>query len=162
MNEIPERLSSLQTFLFKFIFPSLWIGGFSTSTAAMWGSFLSGNNPNGAASEIKYVFFALTIAGSAYIYWSCIRLKRVRMDCHFLFISNYVKEIKVPLSMVKSVSEFRWDNAHPVTIRFMRPIDFGSSIIFMPKVRFFGFWSSHPVVERIRSAAKLNCQASKS
>ncbi|MDR3411632.1 MAG: hypothetical protein P4L87_11940 [Formivibrio sp.] len=157
MSEIPERLSSLQTFIFKFIFPVVWIGGFSTGTVAMWVSFLSGNKPNGAPSEIKYVFLALTIAGSAYIYWSCIRLKRVRMDRQFLYISNYAQEIKVPLSMAESVSEFRWDNAHPVTIHFVRPTEFGSSITFMPKVRLFGFWSSHPVVEQIRSAAKLHC-----
>jgi hypothetical protein len=33
-----------------------------------------------------------------------------------------------------------------------RETDFGSQIVFMPKVRWFAFFSSHPVVADIRNA----------
>jgi len=155
MEPVPETLSSLQTFIFKFIFPVFWISGFSVGTGMMWIPVLSGQRGDASPPELKFVFLAITIAGSAYIYWSCIRLKRVRMDGQFLYLSNYLREIQVPLAAVESVTEFRWENSHPVTIHFVRPTEFGSSVTFMPKMRPFGFFSSHPVVGRIRAAAKL-------
>jgi hypothetical protein len=43
-------------------------------------------------------------------------------------------------------------NIHPVTIVFRSETAFGSQIVFMPESRWFGFWSSHPVVEEIQNA----------
>lgn len=156
MDLTPERLSSLQTFFFKFIFSLIWIGGIASATSSMWIAYIFGHKSDGGPPEMKFVLLAMTIAGSAYIYWSCIRLKKVRMDQQFLYISNYIHEIQVPLSMVERVTEFRWDNTHPVTIHFVRATEFGQSITFMPKIRVFGFLSSHPVVDKIRTAANLN------
>jgi len=75
------------------------------------------------------------------------------MDDRALYISNYAKEIAVPLANVAEVTENRWINIHPVTITFHSDTAFGSQIVFMPKTRWFGFWSSHPVVDEIRTAA---------
>ena len=74
------------------------------------------------------------------------------MDDQALYISNYSKEIVVPLANVADVSENRWVNTHPVTIQFHSETEFGTHVKFMPKVRWFGGWSSHPVVEEIRMA----------
>jgi hypothetical protein len=74
------------------------------------------------------------------------------MDDRALYISNYVREIVVPLANVAEVSENRWINIHPVTLAFYTDTELGSRIVFMPKVRWFAFWSSHPVVEDIRRA----------
>jgi len=152
-----RTLSSAQTFLMKFVFPVLWIGGFAAGTTAM---FLAGEGQYDGAgqpppSEMKWIFLLVTLAGSAFIYWCCVRLKRVSIDGSSLVISNYLKEIVVPLRELERVSENRWINIHPVTLSFRRETDFGRSVVFMPRMRLFSFLSSHPVVEEIRTAARL-------
>lgn len=143
----PRTLSSMQTFLMKVVFPVIWIGGFGFGTVGMWLGA-------GAPAFLKWQFLVTWIAGSAFILWSCGRLKRVRIDREFLYVSNYRREIAVPLSMIEAVTENRWINIHPVTVRFRVPTEFGQTITFMPTARFFG-WSSHPVVQELREAAHL-------
>jgi hypothetical protein len=151
VNEPKEDLSSDWTYIYKFIFPIFWIGGFGIGTISMWSS-----PNNGIPLSDRFTFLAAWLLGSAYIYWTCIRLKAVWIDDNFLYISNTRKRCQVPLAQITKVTEWRWDNAHPVTVHFAQPTEFGASIVFMPKVRMFGFWSSHPVVARIREAAKLS------
>ena len=138
----------------KFIFPPLWIGGFAIGTASLFLAPSTWTDANGASPDLgtKWIFLLGTIVGSAFIWWSCMRLKRVRMDDRTLYISNYRDEIAVPLVSVAEVTENRWLNIHPVTIEFHHETDFGARIVFMPKNRWFGFWSSHPVVKEIRAA----------
>ena len=82
-----------------------------------------------------------------------MRLKRVCLDDKAIYISNYLKEIRVPLKNVIGVSENRWINIHPVTLTFRDETHFGLSVVFMPTVR-FSFLSSHPVVSEIRMAVE--------
>jgi len=42
-----------------------------------------------------------------------------------------------------------------VTLSFCRETDFGKSVVFMPRMRWFSFLSSHPVVDELRAAAGL-------
>jgi hypothetical protein len=76
------------------------------------------------------------------------------MDSEALYISNYRQEIRVMLHDVSAVSEIRWVNIHPVTVEFCRDSAFGSHIVFMPKVRWWGAWRSHPIVAELRDAAR--------
>ena len=87
-----------------------------------------------------------------FIYWWCARLMRVVMTDRELRISNYLREIVVPLSDVDQVTENRWVNGHPVTVQFVRRTDFGHRIVFMPRVRPFALFSSHPIVAELRAA----------
>jgi len=150
-----ERLSSRWTFFFKFLFGPLWIGGFAAGTATLWIHAWLGDPGNAAPPGLRWGFLAATVLGSAFIYWSCIRLKEVRMDSRFLYLSNFSREIQVPLSQIVDVREFRLDNSHPITLTFSPPTEFGSRIVFMPRIRLIGLWSSHPVVGRLREAANL-------
>jgi len=74
------------TFLGKLIFPTLWIMGFGFATLVTF------------AANDRYFpqFLVFWIAGIVVIYFSCIRMKRVRRDEGALYISNYLKEIRVP------------------------------------------------------------------
>jgi len=67
-----------------------------------------------------------------------------------LHVSNFRKEIVVPLTFIESVTENRWINVHPVTIHFRGETEFGRKISFMPKARMMFFRSSHPVVGELR------------
>ncbi len=150
----PRRLSSAQTFLTKIVLPVVWIGGFALATASlfftpgMWQGDGLPRDPN-----LRWLFLGITLVGGYFIGWSCVRLKRVRMDDQMLYVSNYVTEIAVPLANVARVSENRWLRDHPVTIEFYTETEFGARIVFMPKTRWWGSWSSHPVVQEIRTAA---------
>ena len=63
-----------------------------------------------------------------------------------------VRARTIPLSEISDVTENVWINIHPVTIHLRAPSEFGSRIVFMPKVRFFDF-SSHPVVNELKGIA---------
>jgi hypothetical protein len=119
-------LSSATTFWLKFVFPWIWI------------------------------FLAAWLAGIVFILWICADLKRVRMDQDTLYISNFRREIAVPLSEIDSVAENRWINIHPVAIVFRHPTELGGRITFMPTVRMFELtWAPHPVVAQLRMAAYM-------
>ena len=148
-----RTLSSAQTFLVKFVFPIVWISGFGLGTLALWAGAFNGSAGNGPPHEMKLQFLAMWIAGTAFILWCCAGLKKVRIDQDSLYISNFRKEIVVPLSSIGSVTENRWINIHPVTIHFRAPTEFGNKVTFMPKARFFGLWRSHPVIGELRGAA---------
>src|SRR5512142_460229 len=156
MDHEPYTISSAQTFVMKFIFPAVWIGGFAATTLSLFLFPNSWHDADGGPTDpsLKWFFLVATILGTAFIWWACVRLKRVRMDTKFLYISNYSTEIVVPLANVSEVTENRWVNSHPVTIHFHSDSEFGTQVTFMPKIRWFAFWSSHPVVDEIRRAVE--------
>ena len=149
----PRTLSSAQTFLSKFVFPAVWITGFGIATLSMWINPIAGHSANAASGDMRTQFLGFWIAGSAFILWLSAGLKRVRIDREFLYVSNYRREIAIPLSQIREVTENRWINTHPVTIHFRTITEFGVKITFMPTMRWFALWSSHPVVQELRSAA---------
>ena len=151
-----RSISSPLTFFYKWIFSFLWITGFGTGTTAMVFSENQFHDKLGASpsSGMRWQFLIIWIVGSFFIWWFCMRLKRIRLDDKDLYISNYFKEIRVPLEGVVGVSENRWINIHPVTLIFKNKTQFGLSVVFMPTVRWFSFFSSHPVVAEIRRAAE--------
>jgi hypothetical protein len=150
---VPRTISSAQTFLMKVVFPVIWIGGFGFGTAMLFraGDRLGDRPP---PPDMKWAFLAGLIAGSIAIYWWCVRLMRVVMTDRELRISNYLREIVVPLSDVDQVTENRWVNLHPVTVQFVRRTDFGHRIVFMPKARPFALFSPHPIVAELRAAVE--------
>ncbi len=142
-----ERLSSLQTFFCKFIFPPIWIGAFGLGVM---------NSRLGADPKAWPPLFVAWIVGSGFIYWSCIRLKKVSIDDQHLYVSNYFQEIAIPFSFIGDVTDNRWLNSHPVTIHFKGQTEFGDKIAFMPPVRFIPFVSPHPVVARLKHLAMIS------
>jgi hypothetical protein len=136
-------LSSRLTFITKTIFPAFWIAGFGALTALFWVG-------RGLQAETGWLFLTAWIAGTLSFLWWCIPLKKVRVDGNALYVSNFRKEIVVPLTFIESVTENRWINVHPVTIHFRGDTEFGRKISFMPKSRVMFFWSSHPVVDELR------------
>ena len=135
----------------KFVVPALWIAGFGFGNAMLFRASERFGNPP-PPPEMKRHFLAGLLVGSIVMYWWCMRLMRVVMTDRELRISNYRREIVVPLSDVDEVTENRWVSVHPVTIQFVRRTDFGHRIVFMPKSRPFALFSSHPIVAELRAA----------
>jgi hypothetical protein len=141
------------TFFYKLIFPILWIGGFGVGTVGLFGGVFTGSQGEAPPDTMKWQFLAILVLGSAFIYWACVRLKRVTLRDGDLLISNFRNSVVVPIADVERVTENRWINIHPVTLHLSRETEFGKKVVFMPKIRFWGFLSSHPVVQELREAA---------
>ena len=138
----------------KFVVPVVWIGGFGFGTALLFRAGARFGDRPPPPEEMKWLFLAGLLVGSIVMYWWCMRLMRVVMTDRELRISNYRREIVVPLSDVDEVTENRWVNIHPVTVQFVRRTDFGHRIVFMPKARPFALFSSHPIVAELRAAVE--------
>ncbi len=138
-----RTISSSMTVIYKFVFPTVWIGGFVAGTVAM---FI-------ADMPQKWHFLGALILGGSIIGWLCVPLKRVEIDGAELVVSNFFRTIRVPLLDISRVTENVLINIHPVWIYFSSPTEFGTKILFMPTSRWFAFFSSHPIVGELRSLA---------
>jgi len=141
-----RTISSAQTYFVKFIFPALWIAGFGAGVASVW--LLP------APPQMRAIFSLVWLIGGAIIWRTSAPLKKVQLEGDALIVSNYLRETRVPLSEIQEVTENRWINIRPVTIRFRSDTEFGASITFMPKVRPFLFLRSHPIVAELRELAR--------
>jgi expansin (peptidoglycan-binding protein) len=155
MTHTPSTtLSSAQTLLMKLVFPTLWISMFGLGTLALWANVLRSHGDQAPPDAMKWSFLAAWIVGTFFILKLCAGLKRIKVDSRHLYISNYLREITVPLTQIENVTENSWINIHPVTIHFRGDTEFGQRVTFMPKVRYFGGWRSHPVVDELNLLAK--------
>ncbi len=118
------RLSNRVTFFYKFIVPTLsYIAGiiinyilFSTDNYPLFG----------------LLFVALSTAyGFLFYIHTFYRIKVVSLDIKYLYVSNFRKEIKIPLKNIKDV-EFSRPFAR---INFKVPTEFGSYITYAIKYK---------------------------
>jgi hypothetical protein len=132
----------------KFLFPTIWILGFGLGSFLLW---------SGAAKDTvppPFGFFVAWIAGTAFILWANVGLKRIRVDERQLYVSNYLRETSVPFSAIADIKQNRWLSTRPITIRFKDATRFGDKVTFMPKQR-LNFWSDDPTVSELRKLARL-------
>jgi hypothetical protein len=154
-------LSSAFTLFMKYLFPTIWISGFGLAAVTIMLNHLQDQaqgRPENPHAPPPFVFFAIWLIGSAFLLFFCRSIKRVETDDTNLYVSNFFQEVKVPLSNVEAVTECRWINQRPVTIHFRTPTSLGKSVMFIPRQRMFGFFSTHPVVLELRRLAALQYQ----
>jgi hypothetical protein len=82
---------------------------------------------------------------------TCLGLKRVALTEDALHVSNFRREIVVPLREVVSVRHARL-GLRAIVVRLVRETEFGSSIAFLPKRSFGRFLWHSPIVDRLRDA----------
>jgi hypothetical protein len=149
-----RTISSRQTFFAKFVVSAIWIIGFGCGTLALWVISSTPTREEGSPpTEMKWLFLFAWLLGIATFSYIGFRVKRVRIDDEHLLISNYVREIRIPFRDLEEVTENRWWNHHPVTLHLRSESVFGTKIVFMPKMRLLGFWTSHPIVKELRQLA---------
>src|SRR5262245_16793238 len=135
-----ETVSSSLTFLYKFIFTTVGSAGSGLLTVAI---FLN-RKPE------AMLFAAAWAIATAVLWLMCARLKRVKLDGATLVISNYRREITVPVSEIADVRQNRLINLRPVTITFRKETPFGGAVTFMPRMS-RGLFSDADIVTRLRS-----------
>lgn len=88
------------------------------------------------------------------MYFTVMRYKKVSVDDSFLYVSNYRKEIKIPLSGIGDVTEIKWVRTRPVTIHLKTDSEFGRKIVFTPKMNGFRIFADNPIVAELKESAK--------
>jgi hypothetical protein len=158
-----RTLSSPQTFLIKFALPAFWICVGGIVPVLMCLGPPGGKGPTAEPFDAKIAFLGPWLAGCLFVLWICARLKRVRVDDRLIYISNYLKEISLPLSAIADVTEnglIHIFHSDPITVRFRRNTEFGEKITFVPvtskrSLDFDPFgWTSHLVVDELRQLAR--------
>lgn len=142
-----REISSSGTFYYKIILPVILLICTAALPTAVY--FDGANGHSSAAVSLFLYLLACTVI-------FCLiakKFKKVSLDDNFLYVSNYLKEITIPLSNIADVTEIKWLRGHPVTIHLNPASEFGKKITFLSKFRFS--FKSHPVVTELKELAKI-------
>lgn len=150
MQAEPRTLSSPATFVLKFVLPIAFGTSFGTGTLLLYLQPTSWQAP--LSPQDKLMILGAGALGLAFIWWFGGSLKRVRMDDTALYVSNYSKEIAVPLTEVTDVTQSWGASVNPVTIAFRSATEFGTSVEFIPELRWGSLLGSPPVTKEIQAA----------
>jgi hypothetical protein len=87
--------------------------------------------------------------------WACLwasRLKVASVDKENLYVSDWMKEISIPLEEIDHV----WDmtGGYPVFVNLKSTSEFGRRIVFIAPVNPLLMFSSHPVAKELRELVK--------
>jgi len=143
----PRVLSAGHTPLIKWGLPGLILAE-GISFVIGWVRLLQTDGP---VAPAIYGYVAICAALFPVAAWACLGLKRVALTEGSLLISNFRREIVVPLRDVASVGRTVL-GLNAVVIDFARDTAFGRRIKFLPRRRFLWFAWTHPVVDRLRDA----------
>ncbi len=108
----------------------------------------------------KFIFLFLTFGSMIIFYFTIFKYKRVWIDESFMYVSNHLKEIKIPLSHISDVTEIAYIRGHPITIHLTTPSEFGKKITFTPKANGFRFFSANPLVNELKGLAGMKTDQS--
>ena len=141
-----KEISSSQTFLFKVLFPCLWI------PSSGFFCFKFGFD----AGRLDWFVLLNWIGASIFVVWYTARLKSVRIDDDLLYIKDYRREISTPVTNITDVTESTWSNPQSITLSLREATEFGDEITFISQERFLAFWRAHPSVEELKKFARLD------
>jgi hypothetical protein len=141
-----RKLSSRQTALAKFVIPAAIFAAAAALLAIFFAVPLLSDEPFtlGGALISLVVTGVLVWWGSAFV-----SLKTVSLDGQQLWVSNYMKEIAIPLSEVKEVAEVKQFKQKLIVLSLKRPTEFGREIKFLPRAQ-PRLWQEHSVVGDLR------------
>ena len=143
----PRVISAGHTPLIKWGLPGLILAE-GVAFVIGWVRLLQTDEP---VAPIVYAYIAVAAALFPWAAWACLGLKRVALTASDLQISNFRREIVVPLRDVASVGRTVL-GLNAIVIDFARDTAFGRRIKFLPRRRFSWFTWTHPVVDRLRVA----------
>jgi len=145
-------ISSRTTFVYKFIFPAIWIPlfGFVAYVALSAGK-------SGAGDKTVGIIMATTwVVVSAFLLRLVLSLMRVQLRDGRIYASNYRREIEIAPGEIESVTQNVWMNVRPITLHLRHESSFGRRIRFLPPSRvIFTFWKEDPIVDQLRRFAGL-------
>lgn len=140
-----QHVSSSLTLFFKYGFPIGWAVFFGTMTIAFW---LSDDLNVVAGLPIGTFRILITLSfllGLALLYWALMRIKRVEMDDHFFYVTNYFKNVRYPYHQIEKIKEKDYLLFKTIHIYLKQAATFGKKITFISsRDRFDLFLKEHP------------------
>jgi len=147
-----QHVSSSFTLFLKYGFTTGFIVFFGAMTVAFWfvDSFSSVSGL--PINTFRLLLTALFILGLVFLYWATMRLKRVEMDEHFFYVTNYFKNVRYPYHQIEKIVEKDYVLFRSVHIHLKKAATFGKKISFVAsQERFNTFLKEHPeVVEQLK------------
>lgn len=149
-----KKLSSDMTWIMKYGFGCLWVGGFGLGTLSTF--VFSGLDTQGAEiGEFKWMFLLIWIVATAVIYWAVARLKNVHLEGHEFVISSLREEIRINVGDVKKVTGSIMFSPELAWLHLETDTKFGNKIQFMPPIRFLSIgFTRHPLVKELDELVK--------
>jgi hypothetical protein len=147
------ELSSSVTFIYKFVFPAIWvvIAGF---LAVVTVEGIRRTSPPDTLTSLLIVVPWL-LAG-IFLLRLAAPILRVELREGRLYASNYRREIEIQRTDIVRVTQNVWVNVRPITLHLRGDTPFGKRIRFIPPGRvIFAFWKEDPLVEKLRELAGL-------
>ena len=138
------RLSSNLTLFFKVFIPTFWIIFFGSLSIAIVVADGMSIFPvdEGTQKGIVLGFFLLFFI---LIFFTVIPLKRIEIDTENLFVTNYFKSFKYPISDIENVSIKNWGIFKTLHFHFKGKTSFGKRIFCLMKYTTFKqFLSNNP------------------
>lgn len=133
-----QRISTNLTLVYKFFIPTFYL--------AFWGAFTVVSFSISGISLLGRVGIVAVFVGSATLfYFTLLKLKRVEIDEHFIYVTNYFKHFRYPLENVEKIVERDFLILRIATIYLEQPGSFGKKIVFVPSGSLYNdFWKTHP------------------
>jgi hypothetical protein len=154
-----RELSSRWTFVLKYVAPGIWIPLVGSEVVAAFRFHVevihTGAGRAPSLEPLDLLIFWLLC--SAFFLWFALSIKRVRLSDGAILVSNYFNEWRVPFGLIESVSQNRWLQQRPVTIRLRADVGCGTTVKFLPPHRWylFRFWKEDPLVSELRGLAGI-------
>ncbi len=141
-----HRVSTNWTLFLKFFLPVFWIVFFGAVTIAVmvYRFDYIGDIP---ADNFRIGVGVFFLSGVLMMGFTLLRLKRVEMDPHFVYVTNYFKNFRYPYHNIEEIFISRFLFLSVATIRFKTPGTFGKKVFFVPNMERFRYvLTQHPEV----------------
>ena len=124
------HVSSNWTLFLKIFFPIFWGVLFGLMTIAFWATDMTtvGNMP---IFYFRLLITSFFISGIIVLYFSTIQLKRVEIDDHFVYVTNYQKTARYPFHNIKKIETTNYFLFRIGKIHFRTSGMFGPSVVFL-------------------------------
>lgn len=139
-----ERVSTNLTLFYKFFVPVFWLVFFGSVTIASLAYSFSyiGNMP---ARTFRIFLVLIFLSGTATLWLTLMRLKRVELSEDFVYVTNYFKSFRYPYHNVEGIRIHRFFFIQVATLTLREPGTFGRHMIFIPSSqRFKAFFNQYP------------------
>lgn len=136
-----QRISTNLTLVYKFFIPTFYL--------AFWGAFtVVSLSLSGILLFWKIIIVAVFAGGAVLFYFTLLKLKRVEIDEHFIYVTNYFKHFRYSLENIEKIVERDFLLLRTATIYLEQPGTFGKKIVFVPSGSLYNdFWKNHPEIQ---------------
>ena len=125
------RLSSNWTLFLKLFIPVFWIAFFSGFVIA---SFVSDPQlvPQIANNKFRLQSVLFVLGGILFFAFTFFRLKRIDADDKHIFVSNYFKTYRYPVTDIDNIIIYNHIILKAAHLKFKGKTSFGKKVIFIP------------------------------